>query len=414
MIETLLFHCPFCGRPDSIVTRGKTRCISCGVHFERHGGQVLANGELYSAASLYDKIRDLTQLPFASSGETILLASEWATLKIARPFQTWHSAGCIHSTLELGEKVARGRLEVTPSAITFIGPEFNRRFPLDQITCVTTDSNHFILKVRGEPYYFIDFETESPLKYEVLLRRILQHFWRQKGLEIIEFQPRIDFTTKRDGKSGLLKLSNRVVPRDRLDQKLVYHLLRALAGVLFRLVFNVRVVGQEHIPSSGPCLIILNHEGYWDAYFGQTLLKRRVAFLAKNSEFKNPLFRYVLQVFRAVPVKRYMIDPASVRSALRLLAAGHAVGIFWEGERTWDGRFLPPKRSTVKLLIRAGVPVVPVRIRGSFDTQPRWGRDLQRHPVTLHAAAPIHFNPDETDLQEATERITTVLNELGN
>ena len=42
-------------------------------------------------------------------------------------------------------------------------------------------------------------------------------------------------------------------------------MIRVLVGALFRLVFRIRVQGQEHIPP-GPCVFCINHLGWSDPF----------------------------------------------------------------------------------------------------------------------------------------------------
>jgi 1-acyl-sn-glycerol-3-phosphate acyltransferase len=54
--------------------------------------------------------------------------------------------------------------------------------------------------------------------------------------------------------------------------------------------------------------------------------------------------------------------------------AGRIVILFPEGTRSPDGKLQPPKPGIGMLACRAGVPVVPARIFGSFEAFGRGGR----------------------------------------
>ena len=98
-------------------------------------------------------------------------------------------------------------------------------------------------------------------------------------------------------------------------------------------------------------------------------------------------------------MRRHEIDPSAIRNALKVLRVGEPVGVFLEGERTWDGRFLAPKIGAVRFLLAADVPVLPVRIKGSFELLPRWDSRLQKHKVILTVGEPVllTFRGDEVE-----------------
>jgi 1-acyl-sn-glycerol-3-phosphate acyltransferase len=137
-----------------------------------------------------------------------------------------------------------------------------------------------------------------------------------------------------------------------------------------------------------------------------------VSFLAKTSEYKDSLHRRALRLFRSIPVRRHEIDPSAIRNALKVLRVGEPVGIFLEGERTWDGKFLAPKIGTVRFLLAAGVPVLPVRIKGSFELLPRWDSRLQKHKVTLTVGEPFLLTFQDDEVEEAGQFVMNRLARL--
>ncbi len=67
----------------------------------------------------------------------------------------------------------------------------------------------------------------------------------------------------------------------------------------------------------------------------------------------------------------------------------------------------------MRLLLRAGVPIVPVRIRGSFEVLPRWDDRLQRHRVTLTVGAPFRLPFAADQLAQASDFLMQRLMSLG-
>jgi 1-acyl-sn-glycerol-3-phosphate acyltransferase len=181
-----------------------------------------------------------------------------------------------------------------------------------------------------------------------------------------------------------------------------------------------RFEGLENLPASGPCLLVPNHQSALDPLLLQGSLPRPVDSMTKSTQFSSRFFRWLLPRVHAFPVRRYRIDAQSVRVALRRLDQGCVVCVYPEGERSWDGRLQPFRRGTLHLILRAGVPVVPVGIDGTYRTWPRWAR-RPRRGFTAHVrlGTPIHFGTlrdrreREAALPEAERVLRRALLELS-
>lgn len=172
---------------------------------------------------------------------------------------------------------------------------------------------------------------------------------------------------------------------------ILYPLFQRTVRLLWHLIGPVEVRGLEHLPASGPVLVISNHQSILDPILIQSFCRRPMYTMAKSSQYGSRLMRWLLPRLLAFPVRRYQVDPQAVRTVLRHLRQGDAVGIYIEGERSWDGRLQRPRLGTLRLLLKAGVPVVPVAIAGSYDVWPRWDHGLRRAPVRITIGEPIRF-----------------------
>ena len=137
-------------------------------------------------------------------------------------------------------------------------------------------------------------------------------------------------------------------------------------------IVRTRFEGLEHLPRHGPCVLVPNHLSILDPLILQGTIPRPVHSMTKSTQFRRGFFRWVLPRLHAFPVRRYRVDPQSVRVLLRRLAEGHVVCVYPEGERSWDGRLQAFRRGTLRVILRAGVPVIPVGIHGTYDAWPRW------------------------------------------
>lgn len=197
-----------------------------------------------------------------------------------------------------------------------------------------------------------------------------------------------------------------------------YRFAQRLVRTLWPLVGRLDVEGLVNVPDDGPFLLIANHQSYLDPVLIQAVVRRPVYTMAKSTEFSNPVTAPLLKSLKSFPVRRFEIDPQAVRLALRYLEAGHGVGIYIEGERSWDGRLQPPRLGTLRLILKSGAPVVPCGISGAYDIWPRWGR-MRRGSVRIRFGEPLlypahHLRADrEGRLDDVRESIMATIAELA-
>jgi len=185
-----------------------------------------------------------------------------------------------------------------------------------------------------------------------------------------------------------------------MSRHLVYPVLRGAARRIIPRLVRVESAGLEHLPLRGGVLLLPNHQSALDPFLVQAWAPRSVRSMTKSTQFGSPLMEWLLPRLGAFPVRRFKIDPQSVRTVLSLLDEGECVCIYPEGERSWDARLQPFRTGTLRTAleaIRRGIPVIPVGIDGMYDLLPRWG-GLRRtgRTVYLRFGAPLDLGPIAT------------------
>ncbi len=170
----------------------------------------------------------------------------------------------------------------------------------------------------------------------------------------------------------------------------IYAIILFLVKNGLRLTYRIRIEGMENVPKDGPCVFVCNHTSLVDSFIIGCFLPRKVFYMTKSTEFESAARRLFFILSRTFPVRRYDIDPVSLRNAMRVLDFGGMVGIYPEGERTWDGQMLPFRTGTIRFLLAAGVPIVPAGISGAFQHQPRWGGKIGDPDIYLSVGPPIY------------------------
>ncbi|MEJ2637026.1 MAG: lysophospholipid acyltransferase family protein [Calditrichia bacterium] len=156
---------------------------------------------------------------------------------------------------------------------------------------------------------------------------------------------------------------------------------------------RVKVERNGDLPANFPFVALLNHQSVFDPFIVLAFLDQRIAFLTKSTSFAHLIVRLALWLGRGIPTTRYQTDPRVIRHMRTFLERGIPLGIFPEGERTWNGELGEFKYSVVRLLVKFRIPVVPIIIFNSFSLMPRWAGFPRRQQIELTVAAPFCLVP---------------------
>lgn len=161
-----------------------------------------------------------------------------------------------------------------------------------------------------------------------------------------------------------------------------------------RVWLRMSVKGVKNIPATGGCVLAMNHASYLDPPLaGAAVFHRVVHIMARDSLFRTRFSSWLLHRLAAVPLDRDRGDVAALKRGLALLKNGGVLGIFPEGTRSHDGELAEPKSGIGFMVAKAGVPVVPCYIDGTFRAFPRGARFVKPAKVRLIYGEPIQ--PEE-------------------
>jgi 1-acyl-sn-glycerol-3-phosphate acyltransferase len=186
---------------------------------------------------------------------------------------------------------------------------------------------------------------------------------------------------------------------------MLYHLFKwSVVSPLLYTYLRGRVYGVEHVPKTGPLVIVSNHASHFDPPLLSCAVERPVAYMAKEELFQVPVLGSAIQWYGAYPVKRGSADRSAIRAALSKLGENWAVGIFPSGTRTEDARIHNPKLGAAMIAAKCQVPLLPVSLWGTEKIL-RSDRPLPcSTPVTIRIGKPLQ-PPQEGDRQDL-ERVT--------
>lgn len=160
---------------------------------------------------------------------------------------------------------------------------------------------------------------------------------------------------------------------------------RALLALLSPLL-KLSIEGLEHVPMTGPVLVVANHLHNADPVLLSVAFPRPLHFMAKRELFAVPIVAPIIRAVGAFPIDRGKADRAALRRAEQTLGQGIAVGMFPEGTRSATGSLRRAYPGAALLALRSGVPVLPAVIVGS-ERLPGNGARSRSRPVARDRGA---------------------------
>ena len=167
-----------------------------------------------------------------------------------------------------------------------------------------------------------------------------------------------------------------------------------LNKLIMRTVFRLETRGQEHLPAEGPFVLTPNHLSFLDGFAVAAALPRdrlRRAFWAgiRILMFGHAASRAFSRMVQIFPVDPEAAPTSSLSYGTAVVERGNILVWFPEGQRSPDGRlhaFLPG----IGVLVEGSeVPVLPVRIDGTYEAWPRHRRFPRPAKVRVAFGAPV-------------------------
>jgi 1-acyl-sn-glycerol-3-phosphate acyltransferase len=174
---------------------------------------------------------------------------------------------------------------------------------------------------------------------------------------------------------------------------------RACMRFFFRVCrIPVAVRGLENLPDAGPYVIAANHTSYLDgAVLLAALEWRRYAFVAKRELQENFFARTLLRGIGAQFVERFDVQQSAEHASELVDAAKRGVSliVFPEGTLMRHSGLMPFRAGAFQVAAQAGIPVVPVALRGVRSVLRDGTWYPRRAPITATFGGPIRPDGDD-------------------
>lgn len=182
-----------------------------------------------------------------------------------------------------------------------------------------------------------------------------------------------------------------------------YLFFKSFLGPLFKIYYNPKVYNKEYLDVKGPIIIAGNHKHIYDQCLTIISTKRVIRYMAKKEYFDNKKTRWFFKLVKAIPVDRSKKDENAVSSALEVLNAGGAIGIFPEGTRNKTSKFLLPfKYGAVSLAKKTNATIIPFGLTGDYK--------FRSKNLTVTFGKP--FKVTDISLEEANDKLYNEIKKL--
>lgn len=179
-----------------------------------------------------------------------------------------------------------------------------------------------------------------------------------------------------------------------MERKQVYNLLCSL----IRKVSDLKVIGHENVPPTGPALVVISHISRLDTPFIFCSGGRIDVIPMVAREYKNTFFLgWILKMIKVIWITRGAYDFEAFREAKEYLNKGWIVGLAPEGSRSRDGLLHEGKPGSALLAYKMDVPILPAAVAGT-DTMSKAFLHMRRMKVTVEFGKTFRL-PDRNGLE---------------
>lgn len=180
---------------------------------------------------------------------------------------------------------------------------------------------------------------------------------------------------------------------------------------------GVRVIvkGRENLPE-GNCLVVANHQGNFDFFVILGYLDKPLGFISKKENLKVPIARMWMKEMHCIFMDRKNVRESikSINEGIENLQNGYTIVIFPEGTRSKGTQIGEFKQGSLKLGIKADVPIVPVTLNGSYKVMEERHGKITAAEITMTIGKPVYAKDFSKDQQKELAQIVrnTIKNNL--
>jgi 1-acyl-sn-glycerol-3-phosphate acyltransferase len=197
------------------------------------------------------------------------------------------------------------------------------------------------------------------------------------------------------------------------------YFIRMIMWLAAQASYRLRVTGREHIPESGPALILANHVSFIDWMLLGAASIRPLRFVMYKPFYDIRVLRPILRWAGAIPITPRHEDEDCYREAIaaiiQALRDGELVLVFPEGKLSDSGELQTFRTGFERVLAEVPVPVIPAALHGlwgSFFSR-RWGRAMRKPFARVYSRVGVEFDrplaPEDATAEVLQQHIGAML-----
>lgn len=186
--------------------------------------------------------------------------------------------------------------------------------------------------------------------------------------------------------------------------------LMKLAGV------HLKTIGAEHVPSDRPVIFVANHSSHFDIACLCKSLPVNLHFIGKKELVWMPVVGWYMFVAGHLFIDRRNRKKAvlSLKKAAEKIKNGKCVVMYPEGTRTSTGEIGAFKKGAFHLALDAGVDVVPVHIKGTYEFWSKKTMKITPGDIVVTIGKPISTNNySKKNLKDFVAEAKSAIEEMG-
>ncbi len=168
----------------------------------------------------------------------------------------------------------------------------------------------------------------------------------------------------------------------------IRYLLRQGIRLTFALLTDLRVIGRENLPKTGPLIVVANHFHFLDPLAVIRATPWPMEFLAGlQNPNAPPTLSWITRVWGVYTVRRGAASRTAMRASLAVLEQDGVLGVFPEAG-SWAAVLRPARPGAAFLAAQSGAPLVPMGLDGFVDVFPSIARG-RRTRATVRIGQPF-------------------------
>ncbi len=184
-------------------------------------------------------------------------------------------------------------------------------------------------------------------------------------------------------------------------------ILKRVLKPIFKLYNKLEIRGLENIPKDKNVIFAPNHQSFLDGFLIVASLPddilEKTYFLAEEKFFSGKIRKWIADNFHVLTVNVNKDLKTSLQKTAKLLKEGKNVVIFPEGARTRNGNLLPFKKSFAILSKELNIPVVPVVIKGAYESFPIGSYLPKPSRITIEFLKTVY--PEDKEYEEIKNEV---------